>query len=250
MKKMNRLWMKKRVACALAILAVLALEVTTPVQAATILNPNNPGDFNQDGTQTFTSGATLTLSDTSTSDFILFFASDSDANAGSEIDVIATFQIRQTTRNNADAGNRVVINDGQTKSAIAASIVKDGEFGIGLMSQGAASDPNTYPVFVAVDWLAAPVTIRLRRYANGDAELVEVNGVAPVPRALLTADLAPGPTRGGFASVEFGAASVEAKCTVEYAAFRSEAVVPEPASLGLMLLGILGLPLIRRRRPQ
>lgn len=102
-------------------------------------------------------------------------------------------------------------------------------------------------MFVAVDWLAAPVTILLRRNANSDAELVEVNGVAPVPRALLTADLAPGPTRTGFASVEFGAASFEPKCTVEYAAFRSESVVPEPSSLGLMLLGILGLASIRRQ---
>lgn len=95
MKKMKWLSIKKRVACALAILAVLALEVTTPVEAGTILDPNNPNtSFNQDGTQTFTSGSTLTLRDASTSDFIAFFASDSDATAGSEIDVIATFQIR------------------------------------------------------------------------------------------------------------------------------------------------------------
>ncbi len=184
----------------------------------------------------FTSGNTLTLSDTSTNDFILFFATDHDANAGNEIDVIATFQIRQATRNNADAGNRIAINDGRIQSAIAAiaaCIAKDGSLGIGLMSQGAASDPTTYPVFVPVDWQAAPVTIRLRRYANGDAELVEVNGAAPVPRALLTADKAPGPTRAGFASVEFGCASIEAKCTVEYYAFRSErAVQPVAGALG------------------
>jgi hypothetical protein len=68
------------------------------------------------------------------------------------------------------------------------------------------------------------------------------------PRALLTAALARTKTRAG-ATVEFGAASLEAEITIDYSAFRSE-LVPEPESLGLMLLGIIGLPLIRRRRPQ
>jgi hypothetical protein len=90
-----------------------------------------------------------------------------------------------------------------------------------LYSQGLPTDPASYPIFVPVNWQAAPVTIRLRRSANGDAELVEVNGVAPSPRALLTADKAPGPTRPG-ASVEFGCASPEARCTVEYSGFLSE----------------------------
>jgi hypothetical protein len=68
------------------------------------------------------------------------------------------------------------------------------------------------------------VTVRLRRYANGDAELVEVNGIAPSPRAVLTVDKLPGPTRAG-GTVELGTASVEARCTVAYSAFRSERVV-------------------------
>jgi len=68
------------------------------------------------------------------------------------------------------------------------------------------------------------VTVRLRRYANGDAELIEINGVAPNPRALLTVDKLPGPTRAG-STVELGAASPEAQCTVAYSVFRSERVV-------------------------
>lgn len=64
----------------------------------------------------------------------------------------------------------------------------------------------------------------------------------------MTAALARTKTRAG-ATVEFGAASLEAEITIDYSAFRSE-LVPEPESLGLMLLGIIGLPLIRRRRPQ
>jgi hypothetical protein len=188
---------------------------------ATTLDPNNPGNFTQDGTQTATPGNVLTLADQNIGDFVLLFANDSDAAAGVELDVVATFQVTATTPNNADAGNRVVINDGIAKSAIAACIQQNGVNGIGLYSQGSTSDPAAYPVFVAVDWQAAPVSIRLRRTATGDAELIEVNGVAPSPRALLTADKAPPQCRAG-STVEFGCASPEATCTVAYSVFRSE----------------------------
>lgn len=226
MKRTKLLWMKVRVACVLVILALLAIQTTRPVKAATTLDTANPNaNFTNEGGQSFTPGNVLTLTDASNGDFVAFFAADVDANPGTQIDLVTTFQVRQETRFNADVGNRVVINDGLTRSAIAACIVKNGVNGIGLRSQGSASDPDSYPVFVPVDWQAAPVTLRLRRYANGDAELVEVNGAAPSPRALLTFDKAPGPTRAGFGSVEFGAASPEAMCTVDYTAFHSERVV-------------------------
>ena len=216
--------MRKRFACTLAIFAMLALQTTVPVEAATTLDPTNIANFNQDGTQPVTPGSVLLFDDQSVSDFCVLFANDDDAAAGIEVDVIATFKVRVTTRMNADVGSRVVINDGQTKAAIAEAVVINGINGVGLLSQGPLSDPASYPVFVAPDWQAAPVTVRLRRYANGDAELVEVNGVAPNPRALLTADKLPGPTRPAT-TVEFGAGSLEAKCTVEFSAFRSERVV-------------------------
>jgi hypothetical protein len=117
----------------------------------------------------------------------------------------------------------VVINDGQTRAAVAECVVINGVNGIGLLSQGSVSDPASYPVFVPVDWQTAPVTIRLRRWANGDAELIEVNGAAPTPRALLTADKVASLTRSGT-TVELGCASPEARCIVEYSAFRSERV--------------------------
>jgi hypothetical protein len=79
-------------------------------------------------------------------------------------------------------------------------------------------------VFVAVDWQTKQVTVRLRRHANGDAEIVEIDGIAPSPRALLPASECPPNTRSGGTS-EFGCAGVEAQATVEYAAFRSERVV-------------------------
>ena len=236
---MKRLRMKKRVACALVIVAMLTFQTTVPVEAANTLDPHNPSTFQKEGGESHTPGNVLTLTDQGIADFVAFFAADVDASPGTDIDVVATFQIRQTSLNNADTGNRVVINDGVTRSAIAACIVKDGVRGIGLKSQGQASDPASYPVFVPVDWQAAPVTIRFRRSANGDAELVEVNGVAPSPRALLTFDKAPPPTRTGFGSVEFGCTSPEAKTTVEYAAFRSERVVNpvEPTILTVNSLG-------------
>ena len=226
MKRSKQLWVKLRVACMLVILALLAIQTTRPVGAATTLDTTNPtANFTNEGGQSFTPGTVLTLTDTSIGDFVSFYAADFDASPGNAVDLVATFQVRNETRFNADAGNRIVINDGATRSAIAACIVKNGVLGIGLQSQGVASDPASYPVFVPVDWQVAPVTIRLRRHANGDAELLEVNGVAPSPRALLTAASLPGPTRTGFGSVEFGAASREAMCTVEYTAFRSERVV-------------------------
>jgi hypothetical protein len=240
MRRIKRLWMKKRVACVLAILAVLALATTALwprlVWAATTLNPQNPlANFKREGNEAFTPGPVLTLTDATNADFISFFATDDDAAPGTEIDVVTTFQIKETLTNLADAGNRVVINDGVTRSAIAACIVKNGERGIGLLSQGAASDPNSYPVFVPVDW-TTPVTLRLRRHANGDAEIMEINGVAPSPQAILPAAQCPAAVRAG-ATVEFGAQSVEAQCTVEYAAFRTDECaaecVPQPAATTL-----------------
>ena len=220
-------------------IAVLIAAVASPalwpwlVKAATTRDPNNPGaNFQTEGTQPFTPGATLRLADASKSDVIVFFAFDNDAAAGTECDVIATFRITSTVPVNADTGNRVVINDGVAKSAIAESTIQNGVNGIGLYSSGTRSDPTSYPVFVAADWQAAAVTVRLRRTALGDVELIEVNGVTPSPRAILTADKAPANTRAG-ATVEFGSSSPEAECTVEYSAFRSERVappVPQPAA--------------------
>jgi hypothetical protein len=198
----------------------------------TTLDPTNPtANFTKEGTQPHTPGAVLTLTDDSIGEIVAFFANDVDAAPGVEADVVATFRVLSTTRNNADVGNRVVINDGQARAAIAACIVRNGIRGIGILGQGQASDPASYPVVVEpVDWETKDVTVRLRRTATGDAEIVEVDGVAPNPRALLAANLLAGKTRNG-ATVEFGAASPEAKCTVEYAAFRSERVAQPVAGM-------------------
>ena len=199
---------------------VATLLLCAPAQAETTLDPQNPSNFRQDGTQSATPGAVLTLRDGSVGDFILLFAPDPDAAAGVDLDIVATFQMVNPIPAGADAGNRVVINDGTTRSAIASCIFQNNVPGIGLYSQGPTTDQRSYPVFVPIDWVAAPITIRLRRHANGDAELMEVNGAPPAPQALLTADHAPAPTHAFF-TVEFGAASPEAIVTVLYSAFRS-----------------------------
>ncbi len=211
-----------------AVSAFALSSTATRIEAATTLNPQDISNFTQDGSQTATTGTVLTLTDLNIGDVVIEWANEPDAHAGIDLDVIAKFQVTANNANNADAGNRIVINDGLTKSAIAACVIKNGVNGIGLYSHGSFSDPASYPVFVAVDWQAAPVTIRLRRTAIGDAELVEVNGVPPSPRALLTSANAPGITRPGW-TVEFGAASPEATITVKYSVFRSERVVKVPA---------------------
>jgi len=193
-------------------------------EAACTLDPQNPTPlFTKEGGQTATPGSVLTLEDASGADFVAFFCVDPDAIAGTELDVVTTFKVTSTTPNNADVGNRLVINDGATRSAIAACLIQNGVFGIGLLSTGSPSDPTSYPVFVEVDWTAL-TSVRLRRTAAGDAEIVEVNGVAPSPRAILLAAQCPARTRAN-STVEFGARSPEARCTVEYHAFHSETVV-------------------------
>lgn len=211
---------------------VLILTAAFSASAAITLDPANPtANFNKEGTQPHTPGAALRLQDTSAGDFVYFFVNDLDAAPGLELDVTATFQISSFAPNNADVGNRIVINDGVGHAVVAACARLNNVRGIGLLGQGLASEPASYPVFIPVDWQTAPVTIRLRRTAAGDGEIVEINGVAPTPRAILLAAQLPGGTRPN-PSVEFGAHSPEAEATVDYFALRSEKIAP--AALGTL----------------
>jgi hypothetical protein len=201
-----------------------ALLLPRLAKAGTVLDPTNPfATFQEEGSENITPGSVLSFTDENVGDIAVLHTTDLDAGAGIDLDIVATFHVLTTLPNNVDTGNRVVINDG-THAAIAECVLINDVKGIGLLSQGPPSDPASYPVFVPVDWQTAPCTIRLRRWANGDGELIEVNGAAPAPRALLTADKVAGPTRQGT-TVELGCASPEARCIVEYSAFRSERVV-------------------------
>ncbi len=122
--------MRKRFMCAVAIVAVLAFQITVPVQAAITLDPTNPANFNSEGNQTITPGTVLTFTDQSVADFAVLFGNDADAVPGVDLDVIATFQILSTTPVNADVGNRIAINDGLNKATIAACIIQNGVKGI------------------------------------------------------------------------------------------------------------------------
>lgn len=90
-----------------------------PVWAAVTLDPNDPigSGFRMDGTESFTPGNVLTLTDNNVGGSVTLFANDNDAAPNLEIDVVATFQVKSPIPNNADADNRLVINDGLERSA-------------------------------------------------------------------------------------------------------------------------------------
>lgn len=113
-------------------------------------------------------------------------------------------------------------------------------------SYGPFDRPANWLGFTPVDW-TNPTSVRLRRTASGDAELIEVNGAPPSNPVFLSKASLPPTTRAG-ATVEFGAFSVESEATVVFTEFYSQTVVPEPATATLFIIGIGGLLLASRGR--
>jgi hypothetical protein len=213
----------KKMVCRLLILVLLAMTILspTPAIAAVTLNTNDISNFTQLGSQPpSTSSTTLQFSDSSNADVCGIYANDPDAASGGDLDLTVTFQVRSSTANNADGGFRVVINDGQTRSAIAACVTLNNQRVIALAGAGPAAEPATYLASVAVDWLGT-VTLRLRRWADGGSEILEVNGVPPNPRVLLLPDQVSGKTRTG-ATVELGCLSPESLCDADVTQFFTE----------------------------
>ena len=211
-----------------ALLLGLALTVftATPAMAEVRLDTANPlADFTQEGGQSFTGSPTvLSLNDGAITDIVNLYAPDPDAAAGGAVDIVATFMVVVGSLSGADLGVHLVINDGESKAVIAALIVQGGVKGIGLAGGTDFSDPLNYPVFVPVNW-SAPTTVRLRRTAEGDGEIVEVNGVAPSPRALLVSGLLAPRNRVG-STFEFGCTSPEATVNVDFTEFFTEEPFP------------------------
>lgn len=202
----------KNTVCRLLVLTLVAITVLspTPARAVVTLNTWNPlANFSVEGTQPFTTSPdAIQLLDQSVSDLVNFYGVDSDAAPGTDLDLIARFQVQTTTPLNADSGVRFTINDGQSKAVMACAVTVAGVRGIALASGVNFSDPANYPVFIPADF-TQPTSLRIRRSASGDAEIMEVNGIAPNPRAVLAAVSLP-PRNRLYPTVEFGAAGVEA----------------------------------------
>jgi hypothetical protein len=208
------------------LLVVVLLAMTflspTPATAAIRLNVAEPlADFTLEGGQSFIPSPTvLSLNDGSLTDVVNLYAPDPAAAPGRAIDIFAAFQIRTASLFYATSGVHLVINDGATKAVVAACIVVAGIKGIGLARGTDFSNPDNYPVFVPVDW-SAPTTVRIRRTADGDGEIVEINGVAPSPRALLASPLLAVRNRV-VSTVELGCTVPEALVNVEFTQFFTE----------------------------
>lgn len=169
-----------------------------------------------------TSPTTLQFSDSASGDFSGIALPNGCAAPGLEVDVVASFQVRSVTPDNADCSFRVVINDGQSKSAVVCCVIIDGDRVLALRGAGPASEAGSYPASIPIDWLSAPVSIRLRHAADGGAELMELNGVAPNSRVFLRADQVANRSRPG-ASSDIGCFSPQALADVDVTEFYAEA---------------------------
>ena len=194
-----------------------------PVRAGVLLNTFDPlANFTVDppGSTRFTPGPTLTLADSSPADFVSFFGADPEAAPNGELDLAVSFQIITTTPSaGVDTGVRFIINEGVSRAAIAACILKGGVRGIGLAAGTNFEVEDNYPenAFVPVNW-TGPTSLRLRRTADNKAELVEINGLPPATPKIL--DSLP-PRNREIAGIEFGGGSVEATVTLGVNSLRS-----------------------------
>lgn len=123
MDRSSRTW----VAVAANVVSLLLLWLApATARADTILDPGNPGNFTREGQQAATPAlGMLTLTDSSSSDRIGFYANDAASSSGVAVDLVATFQLIQTAPNNADTGVRLVINDGIETSVILGAVLLD-----------------------------------------------------------------------------------------------------------------------------
>ena len=219
--KNRSLVVKGLVSRLLIVLLAMTVLSPTPTGAAIRLDTNDISNFTQFGQPPSTSMSVLKFSDPSPGDVSALVVNDPDAAPGGNLDLRVSFQVRSTTPNGADGGFSVVINDGQSKAAIATCAVLNNQRVIALRGPGQGSDAATYPVFVVVDWLVGPVALKLRRWADGSAEILKVNEASPNPRVFLQGDQVPGRTRTG-ATVEFGCFSVEGLCDADVTQFSTE----------------------------
>jgi len=243
----------KRAAIALVLLLGAALLAPQRAHAqSVVLNTEDISNFTQVGGQLgVTPGTPLRFDDASGADVTGLSASAPFVAFGTTVDLIATFQLIPGTFNGNDAGFQLAINDGDSnRAAIAAAIMINGTPHIGLVGQGERNTLLGYPAFIQVDWQAAPLTLHLRRWADGSAEILELNGAAPSQRTFISASQVSGKTREG-PTVELGLFSGSATLIAEVTEFRAFTVspIPEPETYAMLLagLGLLGFAARRRK---
>src|SRR3972149_6597438 len=211
-----------------------------------VLNTYDISNFTLAG-QAPSSGGAVIFSDASTADVSFLSAAAPFAAAGTTVDIISTFQVTPGIANGVDAGFGLFINDGiGNKLAIARPLLINGVPYIGLASTGYAQYQGAYPAFVQAEWQAAPLTVHLRRWADGRFELLELNGVPLGQPAFLSDQQIPSAFYIGSISVGFGFVSAQATADAQVDEFRVF-TVPEPSTLLLLGSGLAGLAVFRKR---
>ena len=218
------------------------------VAAPIVLDTNDISGWTQEGGQAITTSPfALNFNDASSFDTASLYMSAPDAAKGNSFDLYVSFKVGLFLQNRADTGLRFIINDGQSRSALAALTIDGaGTKGMALAKGVNFALTDNYSAFIPVNW-TAPTTLHLRRHANGDAEIVEVNGIAPSTPALLPAAESVGFVRA-FPTVEFGTFGVEPMAVLDVFELRAFATpVPVPAAVWLLGSGLLGLIGVARR---
>ncbi len=209
----------QRAAMALVLLLAAALLASPRAHAqSVVLDPANPSNWTQVGSQQPIFGSVVLFTDASEADVSGLFAAAPFAAYGTTVDLIASFQVVTQVTAGVDAGFSLIINDGATgRAAVMATILVNGIPHIGLAGQGERGQLNAYPAFIEADW-TQPLTVHLRRWADESFEVIALNGAAPSHRVFLAGvQLAP-TTRAG-ATVEFGAYSAWRRSMLRSASF-------------------------------
>ncbi|MHB8793344.1 MAG: hypothetical protein ACYC6O_08415 [Thermoleophilia bacterium] len=201
-----------------------------PNAESVVLDPEDISNFTLVGTQAPDTGPELLFSDAMNTDVSGLYALAPWAAIGTTVDIIATFQVTSQASHGVDAGFQLVINDGaNNRAAIMSAILINNLPHIGLVGAGPRDQLATYPAFVQAEWQAAPLTVHLRRWADGSFEVLELNGAPPSQPVFLPAWRLPPGTRA-FGSIDFGSFSPLAIVNANVSEFRAFTVPDLPCT--------------------
>lgn len=205
---------------------------TSGGQISVRLDPADISNFTVFGNQRPATGAVLRFSDADAADVSALFAADPGAATGNELDLTATFQVQPQILDGVDADFQLVINDGPSgRAAIAACILVNGVPHIGLVGPGPRDTLAAYPAFIAAEWQAAQLTLKIRRTADGGVQILEINGAPPAVRTELLGPQTAQRVRAEVTS-ELGCYSVKGTVAAEVSSFFTErAFIPKEGKL-------------------